>query len=37
MAGMGCYVGKNIMRYHDGTIVYDIYTKTELLDLKKTI
>lgn len=36
MAGMGCYVCKNIMRDHDGTIVYDIYTKTELLDYIKT-
>ncbi len=36
MAGMGCYVCKNIMRDHDGIIVYDIYTKTELLDYIKT-
>ena len=36
MAGMGCNVCRNIMRDHDGSIVYNVYTKTELIDYIKT-
>lgn len=36
MAGMGCSVCRNIMRDHDGSIVYNVYTKIELIDYINT-
>ena len=35
MAGMGCYICRNILRDHDGSIVFDVYTKEELQDFNR--